>query len=158
MSVQEGETNEINEISQGSTTESLPRNAGSEHAEGNGKTMLRQKRMELVGKVADEVEKAFKSKESISKRQLNKWKFSIDTSLEQTKELDENIIVEKVESGDEVKLEAEVEEISMFYTDMKAIIENLNAELAKFTGMVKSENRGYREARPTINAKPPKLN
>ena len=37
MSVQEGETNEINEISQGSTTESLPSNAGSGHAGGMGK-------------------------------------------------------------------------------------------------------------------------
>ena len=105
MSVQEGETNEINELSQGSTTESLPSNAGSGHAEENGKTMLRQKRKELVKKVTDEVEKAFKSKESISKRQLNKWKFSIETSLEQIKELDENIIAEIVEFEDEVKLE-----------------------------------------------------
>ena len=158
MSVQEGETNEINEISQGSTTESLPSNAGSGHAEGNGKTMLRQERKELVRKVTNEVEKAFNSKESISKRQLNKWKFSIETSLEQIKELDENNIAEIVEAGDEVQLEAEVEETSMFYTDMKAVIEGLNDELAKFTGMVKSENRGYTETRPTINAKLPKLN
>ena len=42
-----------------------------------------------------------------------------------------------MEAGDEVKLEAEVEETSMFYTDMKALIEDLNDELAKFTGMVK---------------------
>ena len=60
------------------------------------------------------------------------------------KELDENIIAEIVEPGDASKLEAEVEETSMLYTDMRMIIEDLKDELTKFAMQGRSENKGMR--------------
>ena len=66
---------------EGSATHTLSNDGGSERSGTSGKIIIREKRKALAWKVIEEVEYALEKSENVPKRQLQKWKFTLETSL-----------------------------------------------------------------------------
>ena len=77
---------------EGSETHTLSNDGGSERSGTRGKIIIREKRKALAWKVMEEVEYALEKSENVPKRQLQKWKFTLETSLQQMNELDKACI------------------------------------------------------------------
>ena len=105
----------------------------------SGKIIIREKRKALAWKVMEEVEYALEKSENVPKRQLQKWKFTLETSLQQINDLDKAILAEILESGDEIAIETEVESTSNFQTDINMTLEDLKETLRKFSTAERQE-------------------
>ena len=137
----------------------MSNDGGSERSGTSGKIIIREKRKALAWKVIEEVEYALKKSENVPKRQLQKWKFTLETSLQQINDLDKAVLAEIMESGDEIAIETEVESTSDFQTDINMELEDLKEALKKFSTAEKQEQGSSgRGARANISAKLPKLN
>ena len=144
---------------EGRATHTLSNDGGSERSGTSGKIIIREKRKALAWKVIEEVEYALEKSENVPKRQLQKWKFTLETSLQQINDLDKAVLAEIMESGDEIAIEIEVESTSDFQTDINMTLENLKEALKKFSTAEKQEQGSSgRGDRANISAKLPKLN
>ena len=102
---------------------------------------------------------ALEKSENVPKRLLQKWKFTLETSLQQINELDKAVLAEIMESGGEIAIETEVESTSYFQTDINMTLEDLKEALKRFSAAdSKEQGLSGRGARANISAKLPKLN
>ena len=144
---------------EGSAMHTLSNDGSSERSGTSGKIIIREKRKALAWKVIEEVEYALEKSENVPKRQLQKWKFTLETSLQQINDLDKAVLAEIMESGDEITIETEVESTSNFQTDINMTLEDLKEALKKFSTEEKQEQGSSgRGAKANISAKLPKLN
>ena len=144
---------------EGSGTHTLSNNGGSERSGTSGKIIIREKRKALAWKKMEEVKYALEKSENVPKRQLQKWKFTLETTLQQINDLDKAVLAEIMESGDEIAIETEVESTSSFQTDVNMTLEDLKEAMKKFSTAEKLEQGSSgRGARANISAKLPKLN
>eukprot|EP00112_Aurelia_sp_Birch-Aquarium-sp1_P009811 Seg2129.5 transcript_id=Seg2129.5/GoldUCD/mRNA.D3Y31 product="hypothetical protein" protein_id=Seg2129.5/GoldUCD/D3Y31 len=164
MSEEEGTNGAAGEAAGGENagfegTHTLSNDGGSERSGTSGKIIIREKSKALAWKVMEEVEYALEKSENVPKRQLQKWKFILETSLQQINELDKAVLAEIMESEDEIAIETEVESTSNFQTDINMTLEDLKDALKRFSTAERHEQGlSGRGARANISAKLPKFN
>ena len=128
----------------------------------SSKEILRDKRKALAWKIMKDVEQGLEGEENVSKRQLTKWKISLETSQQQINELDKAILAELIEQQDETSIETEIEITNSFQTDVKMALEDVQEALMKFSVCERAESHEQRNpgigSRGSIPTKLPKLN
>ena len=101
----------------------------------SSKEILRDKRKALAWKIMKDVEQGLEGEENVSKRQLTKWKISLETSQQQINELDKAILAKSIEQQDETLIETEKEITNSYIEQLRRII--LKSSQDKF--LVRSE-------------------